>query len=184
MSQLLLSVCLLFSYACFTNLCYFFFSSRRRQTRGALVTGVQTCALPISWVEAIGGDRIDYARFDPQEIDRNPFFCPDAEAAARWEELIDRTRKAGSSIGAVVACEATGVPAGWGAPIYAKLDSELASACMSINAVQGVEIGDGFAAAALTGEGKADPMSPGPDGHAFLAHTSRGVARKSRGQGK
>src|SRR3546814_2249604 len=73
-----------------------------------------------AWVEAIGGDRIDYARFDPKEIDRNPFCCPDAEAAERWEELIDRTRKAGSSIGAVVACEATGVPAGWGAPISAR----------------------------------------------------------------
>src|SRR3546814_8653904 len=90
--------------------------------------------------------------------------------------LIDRTRKAGSSIGAVDACEATGVPAGWGAPIYAKLDSELASACMSINAVKGVEIGDGFAAAALTGEGNADPMRPGADGPAFLANHAGGLA--------
>jgi chorismate synthase len=131
------------------------------------------------WVEAIGGDAIDYAKFDPQEIDRNPFFCPDAEAAARWEELIDRTRKAGSSIGAVVACEATGVPPGWGAPIYAKLDSELASACMSINAVKGVEIGDGFAAATLTGEANADAMRPGDNatgGPRFLANHAGGIA--------
>jgi chorismate synthase len=129
-----------------------------------------------AWVEAIGGDAIDYARFDAHEIERNPFFCPDAEAAVRWEALIDRTRKAGSSIGAVVACEATGVPAGWGAPIYAKLDSELAAACMSINAVKGVEIGDGFAAAALTGEANADPMRPGAEGPEFLANHAGGIA--------
>src|SRR3546814_724388 len=147
-----------------------------RVAAGAVARAVIPDVSIRAWVEAIGGDRIDYARFDPQEIDRNPFFCPDAEAAARWEELIDRTRKAGSSIGAVVACEATGVPAGWGAPIYAKLDSELASACMSINAVKGVEIGDGFAAAALTGEGNADPMRPGADGPAFLANHAGGLA--------
>jgi chorismate synthase len=129
-----------------------------------------------AWVEAIGGDRIDYDRFDADEIDRNPFFCPDPEAAVRWEELIDRTRKAGSSIGAVVVCEATGVPAGWGAPIYAKLDSELAAACMSINAVKGVEIGDGFAAAALTGEANADAMRPGNGGPRFLANHAGGIA--------
>jgi chorismate synthase len=128
-----------------------------------------------AWVEAIGGDAIDYERFDADEIERNPFFCPDAEAAARWETLIDKTRKAGSSIGAVVACEATGVPAGWGAPIYAKLDSELAAACMSINAVKGVEIGDGFAAAALTGEANADPMRPGETGPDFLANHAGGI---------
>jgi chorismate synthase len=131
------------------------------------------------WVEAIGGDAIDYAKFDVDEIDRNPFFCPDAEATARWEELIDQTRKAGSSIGALVACEAIGVPAGWGAPIYAKLDSELASACMSINAVKGVEIGDGFAAATLSGEQNADAMRPGDNatgGPRFLANHAGGIA--------
>ena len=93
-----------------------------------------------------------------------PFFCPDAEAAARWEELVDDARKAGSSLGAVVECVATGVPAGWGAPLYAKLDAELAAAMMSINAVKGVEIGDGFAAARLRGEENADPMRAGADG--------------------
>ncbi|MEG3181910.1 chorismate synthase [Sphingomonas sp. LT1P40] len=129
-----------------------------------------------AWVEAIGGDAIDYANFDAAEIGNNPFFCPDATAAARWETLVDNARKAGSSLGAVIACEATGVPAGWGAPLYAKLDSELAAAMMSINAVKGVEIGDGFAAAALAGEGNADPMRPGVDGPQFLANHAGGIA--------
>ena len=129
-----------------------------------------------AWVEAIGGDPIDPAAFDDAEIDANPFFCPDAGAAARWEALVDAARKGGSSLGAVVACEATGVPAGWGAPLYAKLDAELASACMSINAVKGVEIGDGFAAAALSGEQNADPMRPGESVPEFLANHAGGIA--------
>jgi chorismate synthase len=129
-----------------------------------------------AWVEAIGGDAIDPAAFDPAEIDCNPFFCPDPAAALRWEALIDTARKAGSSLGAVVACEATGVPAGWGAPLYAKLDAELAAACMGINAVKGVEIGDGFAAAALTGEQNADPMRPGEGAPEFLANHAGGIA--------
>jgi chorismate synthase len=129
------------------------------------------------WVEAIGSAPILYSRFDADEIDRNPFFCPDASAVERWEELVDEARKAGSSLGATVVCEATGVPAGWGAPIYAKLDSELAAACMSINAVKGVEIGDGFAAALSTGEGNADAMRPGGDGRpVFLANHAGGIA--------
>ena len=129
-----------------------------------------------AWVEAIGGDAIDPANFDDAQIDQNPFFCPDAEAALRWEALVDAARKSGSSLGAVIACEATGVPAGWGAPLYAKLDAELASACMSINAVKGIEIGDGFAAAALSGEANADPMRPGADGPEFLANHAGGIA--------
>ncbi len=129
-----------------------------------------------AWVEAIGGDAIDPAHFDDAQIDANPFFCPDAAAAIRWEALVDGARKAGSSLGAVVACAATGVPAGWGAPLYAKLDAELAAACMSINAVKGVEIGDGFAAAALTGEANADAMRPGVDGPEFLANHAGGIA--------
>ena len=129
-----------------------------------------------AWVEAVGGDAIDYDRFDDAAIDANPFFCPDAEAATRWEARIDTARKAGSSLGAVVACEAAGVPAGWGAPLYAKLDAELAHACMGINAVKGVEIGDGFAAAALSGEQNADPMRPGADGPEFLANHAGGIA--------
>ena len=130
------------------------------------------------WVEAIGGDAI--AGFDAAEIDRNTFFCPDAAAAARWEALVDRARRDGSSLGAVVAVEATGVPAGWGAPLYGKLDAELAGALMSINAAKGVEIGDGFRAAASSGEANADAMRPGADGGAggptFDTNHAGGVA--------
>lgn len=129
-----------------------------------------------AWVEAIGGDAIDPARFDAAEIARNPFFCPDAAAALRWEALVDAARKAGSSLGAVIGCEAVGVPAGWGAPLYAKLDADLAAACMGINAVKGVEIGDGFGAAALAGEANADAMRPGADGPEFLANHAGGIA--------
>lgn len=129
-----------------------------------------------AYVAEIGGDAIDLAAFDDSEIDNNPFFCPDAAAAARWADLVDEARKAGSSLGAVVECVATGVPAGWGAPLYAKLDAELAAAAMSINAVKGVEIGDGFGAARLTGEGNADPMQPGQDAPEFLANHAGGIA--------
>ncbi|GAA4044155.1 chorismate synthase [Parerythrobacter jejuensis] len=126
----------------------------------------------------IGGDRIDPVNFDAAEIRNNPFWCPDAKAAERWEKLVDDARKSGSSLGAVVECVATGVPAGWGAPIYAKLDAELALAMMGINAVKGVEIGDGFDAARLTGEQNADPMRPGDDGTGpdFTANHAGGVA--------
>jgi chorismate synthase len=152
--------------------------SSARETAARVAAGaVARLALPEvkirAWVEAIGGDTIDPANFDAVEIDNNPFFCPDAAAAARWEKLVDDARKAGSSLGAVIACEATGVPPGWGAPLYAKLDSELAAACMSINAVKGVEIGDGFAAATLTGEQNADAMRPGVN---FLANHAGGIA--------
>ena len=130
-----------------------------------------------AYVVEMGGDAIDRCAFDDGAIDANPFFCPDSEAARRWEEAIDSARKAGSSLGAVVECIATGVPAGWGAPVYAKLDSELAAAMMSINAVKGVEIGDGFAAARLRGEQNADEMRPGENGNpVFLANHSGGVA--------
>ena len=128
------------------------------------------------WVEAIGGHAIDYARFDAGEISRNPFFCPDPVAAEAWAKLVDEARLAGSSVGASVVVEATGVPAGWGAPLYAKLDADLAAAMMGINAVKGVEIGDGFAAAAGTGESNADPMRPGPEGPQFLANHAGGIA--------
>ena len=128
------------------------------------------------WVEAIGGNPIDPARFDDTDIDANPFFCPDGGAARRWEGLVGAALTAGSSLGAVVACEATGVPAGWGAPIYAKLDAELAAACMGINAVKGVEIGDGFAAAALCGEANADAMRPGAEGPEFGSNHAGGIA--------
>jgi len=129
-----------------------------------------------AYLVELGGDAIDYAASDEAEIDANPFFCPDAAAAARWEELVDEARKAGSSLGAIVECVATGVPAGWGAPLYAKLDAELAAACMSVNAVKGVEIGDGFGAARLRGEENADAMRAGPDGAPhFLSNHAGGV---------
>jgi chorismate synthase len=106
----------------------------------------------------MGPHKIDRKNWDWAEVERNPFFCPDAKAAKAWETYLDEVRKSGSSCGAVIEVIATGVPAGWGAPLYGKLDSELASAMMSINAVKGVEIGDGFAAAALSGESNADEI--------------------------
>ncbi|WP_449474346.1 chorismate synthase [Sphingobium chungangianum] len=155
--------------------------SSARETASRVAAGaVARLVLPevdiFAYVSEIGGDAIDYARFDAAEIDNNPFFCPDPEAAKRWEQLVDGARKDGSSLGAVVECVASGVPAGWGAPLYAKLDSELAAAMMSINAVKGVEIGDGFAAARLRGEENADPMRPGEEGPAFLANHAGGIA--------
>jgi chorismate synthase len=125
---------------------------------------------------ALGGDRVE--TFDATEIARNPFFCPDAAAAARWEALVDAARKAGSSVGAVAECVATGVPAGWGAPIYGKLDADLAAAGMSINAVKGVELGAGFAAARLSGEENGDAMRRSADGGPpqFLSNHAGGVA--------
>ena len=155
--------------------------SSARETASRVAAGaVARLVLPevdiFAYVSEIGGDAIDFARFDAAEIGNNPFFCPDPEAARRWEQLVDDARKDGSSLGAVVECVASGVPAGWGAPLYAKLDSELAAAMMSINAVKGVEIGDGFAAARLRGEDNADPMRPGEEGPAFLANHAGGIA--------
>lgn len=124
----------------------------------------------------IGSRAIDRARWDWTEIDNNPFFCPDAATAALWATDLDAVRKAGSSVGAIIEVVAEGVPAGWGAPIYGKLDQYLASAMMSINAVKGVEIGDGFAAAALTGETNADEMRAGNDGKpVFLSNHAGGI---------
>ncbi|NNG02519.1 MAG: chorismate synthase [Inquilinus sp.] len=124
----------------------------------------------------IGGERIDRAKWDWDEIDRNPFFAPDAEAAKSWEGYLDGIRKKGSSVGAVIEVVASGVPAGLGDPVYAKLDAELATAMMSINAVKGVEIGAGFAAAALTGEENADEMRAGNEGRPrFLSNHAGGV---------
>jgi chorismate synthase len=131
----------------------------------------------VGYVAEIGGDAIDRAAMDCAQIGANPFFCPDPAAAARWEKLVDEARKSGSSLGAVVECVATGVPAGWGAPLYGKLDADLAAAMMGINAVKGVEIGDGFAAARLTGEQNADRMRPGADGvPQFLDNHAGGIA--------
>ncbi len=129
-----------------------------------------------AYLVELGGDAINRAAFDDAAIDTNAFFCPDPAAARRWEDLLDTARKLGSSLGAVVECVATGVPAGWGSPLYAKLDAQLASAMMSINAVKGVEIGDGFAAARLRGEDNADAMSPGAHGPVFASNHAGGTA--------
>ena len=106
----------------------------------------------------MGPHKINRRNWDWSQVDQNPFFCPDADAAKMWETYLDGVRKSGSSCGAVIEVTASGVPAGWGSPLYGKLDAELASAMMSINAVKGVEIGDGFASAALSGEGNADEI--------------------------
>ncbi|MBI1262684.1 MAG: chorismate synthase [Rhizobiales bacterium] len=123
----------------------------------------------------MGPHKIDRANWDWAEVENNPFWCPDAIAAADWETYLDGVRKAGSSCGAVIELVATGIPAGFGAPIYGKLDAELAGALMSVNAVKGVEIGDGFAAAALSGEENADEMRHGNDGPHFLSNHAGGV---------
>jgi len=125
---------------------------------------------------AMGSEAIDRAQWDWDEVARNPFFCPDARAAERFAEYLDRLRKAGSSVGAVIEVVASGLPPGLGEPIYGKLDSDLARAMMSINAVKGVEIGDGFASAGLTGEENADEMRRGPDGTPqFLSNHAGGI---------
>ena len=123
----------------------------------------------------IGPHKIEAKNWDWSEVDRNPFFCPDAEAAKLWETYLDGIRKAGSSIGAVIEVTASGVPAGWGAPIYGKLDSELASAMMSINAVKGVEIGAGFHAATLSGEDNADQIRMRHGKPEFLSNNAGGI---------
>lgn len=109
----------------------------------------------------MGPHKVSKRRSKWEHVEANPFWCPDPQAAAQWEDYLDGIRKAGSSVGGVVEVVASGVPVGLGAPVYDKLDADLAKAMMSINAVKGVEIGDGFAAAALRGEENADEMVPG-----------------------
>lgn len=128
------------------------------QLRGALVQ--------------MGPHKIDYANWDWAEVENNPFWCPDAKAAKNWEGYLDGVRKAGSSCGAIIEVRASGIPAGLGSPVYDKLDADLAKAMMSINAVKAVEIGEGFDAAALTGEENADEMRAGPE---FLANHAGGI---------
>ncbi len=123
----------------------------------------------------MGPHHIDRARFDSAEIACNPFWVPDAQAAADWAGYLDSIRKAGNSVGAVIEVVAHGVPAGLGAPIYAKLDTELAAAMMSINAVKGVEIGAGMGAAALTGIENADEIRMGPDGPEYGSNQAGGI---------
>jgi chorismate synthase len=123
----------------------------------------------------IGPHRIDRALWDWSEVERNPFWCPDAAAATRWAEYLDGVRKSGSSAGAVIEIVASGLPPGLGEPIYDKLDSDIARALMSINAVKGVEIGAGFAAAALSGEENADEMRMQDGAVMFLSNQAGGI---------
>jgi chorismate synthase len=124
----------------------------------------------------MGPHKIDRAAWNWDEVNNNPFFCPDAKSAAAWEGYLDGVRKNGSSAGAIIEVVAEGIPAGLGAPIYSKLDAELASALMSINAVKGVEIGAGFEAASLSGEDNADEMRAGKDGQPdFLSNKAGGI---------
>ena len=124
----------------------------------------------------IGADRIDPANWDWAAVGKNAFFCPDRAAALRWEEQLLGIRKSGSSVGAVIELVADGLPPGLGAPIYGKLDADIAASLMSINAVKGVEIGEGFAAAALSGEANADEMRMAPDGQVrFLSNHAGGI---------
>lgn len=150
-----------------------------RVAAGAVARRVLELAGPITIRAAMvqmGPHKIDRSRWDWDQVDQNPFFCPDPVAAQQWAEYLEGVRKAGSSTGAVIEVVASGVPAGWGEPIYDKLDSDLACAMMTINAVKGVEIGDGFDAAALTGESNADEMRMGPDGKpVFLSNHAGGI---------
>ena len=123
----------------------------------------------------IGPHAIDRGNWDWSAVAQNPFWCPDAEAADTWDSYLDDVRKAGSSIGAVIEITASGVPAGFGAPVYDKLDADLAKAIMSINAVKGVEIGAGFGAAELSGEDNADEMRMAGNAPAFLSNNAGGI---------
>ena len=154
--------------------------SSARETAARVAAGaVARAALPGVTIRGalveLGGRPIDRGAWDWEETARNPFWSPDAATAAAWEQDVDAARKAGDSLGAIVEVVAEGVPAGWGAPIYGKLDADLAAAMMSINAVKGVEIGDGFEAARLRGSENADEMRAGADGPTYLANHAGGV---------
>jgi chorismate synthase len=158
-------------------------SARETATRvaaGAVARKVLASLYPNATIRGalvqMGIKTIDRTKWDWAEVARNPFFCPDAGAIDPWTEYLEGVRKSGSSVGAVIEVVAEGIPAGLGAPVYAKLDGELAAALMSINAVKGVEIGDGFGAAALSGEENADEMRAGNDGKPrFLANHAGGI---------
>jgi chorismate synthase len=148
-----------------------------RVAAGAVARAVLGEAITIrAALVQLGALPIDRSRWDWGAVETNPFWCPDAETAPVWEHHLEAVRKAGSSVGAVIEVVAEGAPAGWGAPIYGKLDAELAGALMSINAVKGVEIGDGFAAAALRGEENGDGMRRAESGGvSFLSNHAGGV---------
>ncbi|MDJ0995270.1 MAG: chorismate synthase [Dinoroseobacter sp.] len=142
-----------------------------RAALDSLVPGIKITG----YMTQMGPHGIDRARFDWAQIEQNPFWTPDAQAAEDWAGYLDALRKSGSSVGAVIEVAARGVPAGLGAPVYGKLDTDLAAAMMSINAVKGVEIGEGMAAAALTGEANADEISMGPDGPVYSSNHAGGI---------
>ncbi|WP_119166512.1 chorismate synthase [Algihabitans albus] len=142
-----------------------------RQVLDHLLDGI---AIRAALVE-MGGDIVDRANWDWAQLEANPFFCPDPSAAERWAAQLDAARRNGSSLGAVVEVVAEGFPAGLGEPVYDKLDADLAKAMMSINAVKGVEIGDGFAAARLSGEDNADEMRMQKGRISFLSNHAGGV---------
>lgn len=147
-----------------------------RVAAGALARKIMPGVTVRGAMVQMGSVKIDRSRWDWDEIRRNDFFCPDAATAEIWAENLTKIRKAGSSIGAVIEIVAAGVPAGLGAPIYAKLDQDIAGHLMSINAVKGVEIGDGFGVAELSGEENADEIRMGNDGHPrFLSNHAGGI---------
>ena len=127
------------------------------------------------YMTQMGAHAIDRANFDWDQIDQNPFWTPDATAAETWTDYLNGLRKSGSSVGAIIEVVARGVPAGLGAPVYAKLDTDLAAAMMSINAVKGVEIGEGMSAAMLTGEANADEIRMGPNGPEYSSNHAGGI---------
>ncbi len=149
-----------------------------RVAAGGLARAALSTLLPdlriTGYMVQIGPHKIDRARLDPAQIERNPFWCPDAQAAADWADYLDTLRKSGNSVGAVVEVTASGLPAGLGAPVYGKLDTDLAAAMMSINAVKGVEIGEGMDAAELTGEANADEIFMGNDGNPVYSSNHAG----------
>lgn len=147
-----------------------------RVAAGAIARKILPSAVSIRGaVIQIGTEKIDRSLWNWDEVNNNPFFCPDSAAAKRFETYLDGIRKSGSSVGAIIELIAEGVPVGWGEPIYGKLDANLASALMSINAVKGVEIGDGFATAQMRGEENADAMRMAGDKVEFLSNHSGGV---------
>ena len=154
--------------------------SSARETAARVAAGaVARLVIPEVRIRAslvqMGPHRIDRKNFDWDQVDRNPFFCADPGAVESWAAYLDDIRKGGNSAGAIVEVVASGVPAGWGAPVYGKLSADLASAMMSINAVKGVEIGAGFEAAALSGIENADQMRAGTDGPDFLSNNAGGI---------
>ena len=158
-------------------------SSARETAARVAAGGVARAALEVlapevkilGYMVQMGDKRIDRDRVDLAEIEKNPFWTPDAKTAGVWAEYLDKLRKSGNSVGAVVEVMASGVPAGLGAPVYAKLDTDISSAMMSINAVKGVEIGAGMGAAELTGEDNADEIFMGPDGPVYSSNHAGGI---------